>query len=329
MKRRLPLLALLLIVAAALSCAALAAGADRTFAQGGCESGTTKDGVTTIPLDIVRHPAEVKPLVEACFDGEGPFPMTVDTGAAITLIRTELAEELGLEKVGKPFRVAGPGCTTKGQVFKLPSWSIGGVVLKGGDIITLPGPEVAEDPSVGSLGADTLSRFGAARIDFRRETLTLAGKEGPRAHGGKTAKARLGPLVKGKPTLTVPMNVDATSRGVAQTVEVKVGSTQPQPWLIDTGSPFSVVEPKIAKKSGLKPLGTPQQGATYCSKVTVTYYEAPSLELPTGKLKRQAIGAIQGLGNVGAKGLLGSYSLLQFGSVVFDWAGEKLILGAG
>jgi Aspartyl protease len=328
MGRRLLLLPLLLSVALALSCSALAAGADRTSDRGGCDAGTTKNGVTTIPIEVTKRGEEVEPTVNVCFDGKGPYPMALDTGAAISVMSAKLAEELGLEKVGRPFRVFGAGCTTESQAFRLPSWSVGGLELEGGDIVTLKVPGEGDGILEGSFGAATLSRFGAARIDFKRETLTLVGKEGPRFQRKKGATTRLGPLVLGKPKLTVPMTVNA-SRGVSQTVDVKVGSTKPEPWLIDTGTASSLLDAKIVKRAGLEPTGTAHESATYCSRVTVPEYHAPSLGLSTGKLKPQTIGSFKGLASLDADGILGSYSLWQYGSVVLDWAGGKLILGAG
>ena len=44
---------------------------------------------------------------------------------------------------------------------------------------------------MGSLGADVLSRFGAVKIDFRKETLTLgAEEEGPTIHARSRTRRR-------------------------------------------------------------------------------------------------------------------------------------------
>jgi predicted aspartyl protease len=304
----------------------------------GCEEGTTVDGVTTIPIKVDKVRDAVDPFINVCFDGQGPYPMVLDTGAASSVISTELAEELGLEKVGPPGRLAGAGCTTKSQTFKLPSWSVGGVELEGGEIATLESPVKGMGNPRGSLGADVLSRFGAARIDFKRETLTLVGKEGARFHLLRNAAPTPKPLLDGKPRLSVPMRVDAAvgaGDGVDQTVEVKVAGADPSPWLIDTGTSFSLIDSGVVKQAKLRPTGTAQRAITYCSTVTVPEYTATALELATGKLKPQIVGSFQGFANgggdgiFGSDGILGSYSLWQYGSVVIDWAGRRLILGTG
>jgi hypothetical protein len=181
---------------------------------------------------------------------------------------------------------------------------------------------------MGSLGADILSRFGSVKIDFRKETLTLgAEEEGPRFRKVKDPPPVPVPLLAHKPQLTVPMRV-RLGPGVIQTVKVKVGSTKPQPWLVDTGTAASVIEPGVVKRAGLKATGTVHRAVTYCSVITVPEYHARSLSLGPGKLIPQVISSHQGAA-LGNAGILGSYSLWQYGSVVFDWPGAKMLLGVG
>ena len=47
------------------------------------------------------------------------------------------------------------------------------------------------------------------------------------------------------------------------------------------------------------------------------------------ELMAQTVGGFSGRIGSGVAGTLGSYSLSQFGSVVFDWAGGRLLLGTG
>jgi hypothetical protein len=294
-----------------------------------CDEGaTTADGVITVPIEVLRYRNWVEPIVDMCFDGKGPYPMALDTGAAASVITTHLARQLGLKPVGSPFPARGAGCTTTARAYGLESASIGGVELEGGDVAAVDPPWKGAKGPMGSLGADILSRFGSVKIDFRRGTLTLgAEEEGPRLRKVKDPPPVPAALLAQKPQLTVPMRV-RLGRGVIQTVKVKVGSTKPQPWLVDTGTVASVIEPGVVKRAGLRATGTVHRSITYCSLITVPEYHAPSLSLGPGKLIPQVISSHQGAA-LGNAGILGSYSLAQFGSVVFDWPGAKLLLGVG
>jgi predicted aspartyl protease len=323
---------LLLATVALIAAAVFATGASAASplsAESGCDAGTTADGVTTIPIKVFKEGQEVEALVRMCFDGKGPYPMLVDTGAEFSVISTELAKELGLKPVGSPLGVEGAGCTTKARGYELESATVGGVELEGGDVLTVEAPGKGPWAPRGSLGADILSRFGATKIDFKNETLILGSEEeGPRFKKVADPPPIPGALLKRKPKLTVPMRVEAGPMGVRQTVKVRVGSTKPQPWLIDTGSSGSVIEPQIVKRAGLKATGTSQESHTYCSIVTVPEYQARSLSLGPGRLRTQRVASFKGAAD-GEGGILGAYSLWQYGSVVFDWPGGKLLLGVG
>jgi hypothetical protein len=318
----------LLIVAAVFASGASAASLP-SFG-GGCDTGTTEGGVTTIPIKVIKRGEAVIPIVNMCFAGKGPYPMVLDTGAEFTVITTAFAKELGLKPLGSPIGAEGAGCNTRVQAYELESASVGGIELEGSSIFTVDAPEEGNGEQLrGSLGADVLSRFGSVKIDFKKETLVLGGEEeGPRFKKGQGPVPIPGALLARKPKLTVPMKVDVGPLGVRQTVKVRVGSTKPRPWLIDTGTSSSVIDPDIVKRAKLKATGTAQQGVTYCSVITVPEYRAPTLTVSSGKLMPQAIGSFKaGGGREG--GILGAFSLWQFGSVVFDWPGGKLLLGVG
>jgi hypothetical protein len=321
----------LVIVAAVFASTASAAspGASRS-GRLGCEEGATiADGVITIPIEVVRYLDYVEPIVQMCFDGKGPYPMALDTGAADSVITTRLARRLGLTSAGSPIKVRGAGCTTSAHPYELEKASVGGVELEGGTVIAIDAPGIGAQGPMGSLGADTLSRFGAVKIDFRKETVTLgAEEEGLRFKQVKNPPPVPVALVKKKPELTVPMRVKAARGGVFQTVKVKVGSTKPQPWLVDTGSATSVIEPRVVRGAGLRATGIEPKAVTYCSIVTAPEYDAPSLSFGAGKLIPQTILSFKRAA-LGSAGILSSYSLSRYGSVVLDWPGGELLLGVG
>ncbi len=294
----------------------------------GCDEGAAiADGVITIPIEVFKFRDFVEPIVEMCFDGKGPFPMTLDTGAAFSVITTPLAKKLGLKRAGAPFEVRGAGCSTKADLYELEGASVGGVALEGGDVTTVDAPGRRGGGPFGSLGADILSRFGSVKIDFKRETLTLGAEaEGPWLKKVPDPPAVPAPLLKRKPEVTVPMRVQL-GQGVTQTVKVKVGSTKPQPWLIDTGSTASEIEPGLVRRAGLRSVGT-HLVRTYCSVIKVPEFRATALSIGAEKLVPQVLASHHGA-SFGDAGTLGAYSLWQFGSVVFDWPGGKLLLGVG
>jgi hypothetical protein len=88
--------------------------------KAGCgEGATTANGVITIPIEVFKFRQAVEPIVDMCFDGKGPYPMALDTGAAISVITTRLAKELRLKPVGSPIRVRGAGCATMAHPYEL------------------------------------------------------------------------------------------------------------------------------------------------------------------------------------------------------------------
>ena len=323
----LSLAAVLVIVAAAFASSASAAPVPPRI--GGCENATTANGVTTIPIKVLKQGDAVEAIVGMCFAGKGPYPMVLDTGAEFTVITTAFAKELGLKPVGSSLDAEGAGCKTKTRAYELESASVGGIELEGSGILAVDAPGMGRGQPRGSLGADVLSRFGSIKIDFKKETLTLGAEvEGPRFKLGQGPVPIPAALLARKPKLTLPMRVDAGPLGVRQSVKVKVGSTKPRPWLIDTGSTSSVIDPEVVERAHLKPTGVAHQTETYCSVVNVPEYRAPNLAVSSGKLMPQTIASFAGAqGHEG--GILGAYSLWQYGSVVFDWPGAKLLLGVG
>ncbi len=189
--------------------ASAAGAAPFPSAGGSCDGATTADGVTTIPIKVIKRGEAVEALVGMCFAGKGPYPMVLDTGAEFTVITTQLAKEIGLKPSGSPLDVEGAGCTTKARTYELESASVGGIELEGNTIVTVDAPGSGRGQPDGSLGADVLSRFGSVKIDFKKETLTLGAEEGPQFKKGQGPVPIPAALLARKPKLTVPMNVQA------------------------------------------------------------------------------------------------------------------------
>ena len=119
-------------------------------------------------------------MVNVCIAGRGPYPFVLDSGVGESIIDRRLATQLQLAHHGSPSEFGGVGCTGSAQPVSMPLWSVAGVALAPQDVTaaTLPDFGGAGQP-VGLLGSDVMSRFGAVRLDFTAQTLTLGGPEGP------------------------------------------------------------------------------------------------------------------------------------------------------
>src|ERR1700744_3294276 len=220
--------------------------------------------------------------------------MLIDTGAEFSVISSGLAKEIGLTSVGSPRPVRGAGCKTTAQNYELGEWSLGSIELQGGEISTIAKASKGKGHVRGSLGADVLSRFGFARIDFKNETLVVSGGERPVFTGSRKSAPIPTGLVKRKPKLTVPMVVGSGPGGVSQKVEMGIGFGRSEPWLIDTGSSYTFVTPGLVDRAGWRATGTAQKGTTYSSIIPVPEYTATSLTLGGNRLKSQTIASFGG-----------------------------------
>lgn len=155
----------------ALACAALAVAAPARAQDTGLRA---TGGCAVVPI----LPATI-PVVEVKIGGKGPYRFAIDTGAqGHGRISPELAEELGLPKVGEVGTPAPGGTVATRPVFGAPEVSVGGVSFKNIDLVALSavrGPEVEWD---GILGNELLQLlpvtldYGAARARFGGPELT-------------------------------------------------------------------------------------------------------------------------------------------------------------
>jgi predicted aspartyl protease len=99
----------------------------------------------------------------------------------------------------------------------------------------------------------------------------------------------------------------------------------------DTGSSQSAIDTRSAQRLGLARVPVDARQETVCSTITVSEVSSGRWSAGGVALAPQALGtvAIGPLSSVGLSGLLGSDAMRRFGSVVFDYAGGRLVLGAG
>jgi hypothetical protein len=162
---------------------------------------STSSGVsatpTSVPLRVERTGASVRVIVSMCVDGSGPFPFVLDTGAPSTVFDTHFLDHVPFGVDAPATILHQPGCTTEVMHVSVIRWSIGPVALatQSVSVVRMPGFGLSGQP-MGLLGSDVLSRFGAVRIDYRAQLLTVAGPEDGSSSLGADPSPSLSPPVR-------------------------------------------------------------------------------------------------------------------------------------
>jgi len=113
------------------------------------------------------------PVVEIAINGEGPFPMVLDTGAGLTTVTTALKDELKLIKIGRmpqPLQLAGGAEPV--DIYTLGFVALGGRPAPAPITVILDAPMKYIREARGILGMNVLSRF-AVEIDQPNKRLIL------------------------------------------------------------------------------------------------------------------------------------------------------------
>jgi hypothetical protein len=303
----------------------------------GCGGSTALGaGAERVPITVSTVAGQVAELVNVCIGGSGPYPFYVDSGAGESIIDANLATRLHLAHGGAKTEFEGVGCVGMAQPVKVPVWSVAGVPLVSQSVTaaTLPGVGRQGEP-VGLLGSDVLSRFGSVRIDFKAQTLTLAGPEGAAKSGnpadvyGPTGPAPAGVVTQGEVGTTVPLTVVLTPGFVSLNVRLRFGEGSSHTFVVDTGSSQTVVAASVAKKAHLASTDLAQRQLTVCSTITAPLVRSGRWSIPDQTLHPQLLG-VTNFGPIradGTAGLLGSDLLQRFGWVILDYRGGRLILG--
>jgi hypothetical protein len=306
-------------------------------ATAGCGGAVALDGgAQRVPITVSTVAGQVSEAVNVCIDGSGPYPFVLDTGDGETLIDARLAARLHLAHDGAPSIYEGVGCTGTAQPVRARSWSVAGVALAPQALTaaTLPDFGIPGQP-YGLLGSDVLSRFGAVRIDFAAQTLTLGGPQGSAATDqtpevrGPTGPPPSAVLTQQQAGTTVPATVVLTPGDVALDVRLRFGRGPAHVFTVDTGSSQSLVADALARSARLAPTDLAQRQTTVCSTITAPLVRSGPWSIPGVALYPQLLGTAN-FGTIGANGLaglLGSDQLQRFGWVIFDYSGGRLVLG--
>jgi Aspartyl protease len=300
-------------------------------------------GAERIPATVTDRDGQVSVLVNVCIAGRGPYPFVVDTGSSVTAVDARLVRSLGLKAVGKPEQLAGAGCVTHGRRHLISDWSVSGLPLRPQTVLAVDIPDMGRpgEPD-GILGSDVWDRFGDLRIDFRHGDLVVPGIEGAAATRRilitRPAASRLPrSLVSSRPEIVAPMTVAASPQGVVVLVAAAFGSHAPHEFVVDTGARISAVTPHVARTAGLKHLSQRIMQSTLCSvavlgEVATARWSMIGTAVPApprarNALHPQPIATIRLPGGLG--GSFGSDQMFRYGSVVIDYAGGRILLGAG
>lgn len=311
----------------------------------GCRGARRLDGgAYQIPATVSDKRGQVAVLVNVCIEGTGPYPFIVDTGASGTAVDAGLVKRLGLTAVGPPERLVGPGCVTNGQAHRVTQWSIAGLPLAPQTLTAVRIPAIGgPGEPVGVIGSDVWNRFGALRVDFRRGDLVVPGRE-PGAPNRAVmitgpVISRLPPsLIHGAAEFDAPMTVDASANGVLLRIPVAFGSDAPREFIPDTGAVVSVVDSGVATVVGLARRDQKTTQSTICSVIaspdvltgtwSLTGGRRGSAALASHALAPQLVATMDLAGLPGVAGFLGADQMSRFASVVFDYAGGRILFGA-
>jgi hypothetical protein len=292
-------------------------------------------GAERVPITVSTVAGQVEEAANVCIGGQGPFPFVIDSGAGESIIDARLATRLALPDAGQASEFDGVGCTGRAQPVSVASWSVAGLSLAPQTLTaaTLPDFGTPGQP-VGLLGSDVLSRFGAVRLDFVAQTLTLGAPQRPAVTGTKVVHGPVGPppsavLTEGETGTTVPLSVVLTPGLTALDVSVRIKGGPARTFVVDTGSSQSVVGRAVSSAGHLAPTDQAQRQTTVCSTITVPLVHSGRWSLRGVSLHPQLLG-VASFGVIGAggtSGLLGSDQLKRFGWVIFDYLGGRLVLG--
>jgi hypothetical protein len=290
---------------------------------------------SVVPVQVVRSAI----VANVCIEGNGPFPFLVDTGSATSLVDSSLAARLRLALVDGPRAVTSFTCKRQISFAAISRWSAGGATLPPQTVIVASARSPALPNLDGVLGSDTLSSFGAVRIDYRQQTLTLGPRTAPlrsSTAGGSEPPTVSASLTAGT-SFASPMPVTVVREvlrprqlaltEVRPTVDLSVGSHRIT-LTLDTGAGSTNLAPSAVKQLGLSQAGGP--GAAYAGldcPVVVNHYALGPAMLGEIALAAQTVGS-----NVippGTAGVFGSGTLIRYSPVVVDYTDGELFLGLG
>lgn len=292
---------------------------------------------SVVPIRVVSKGAAI--VANVCIGQKGPFPFLVDTGAATSLLDSSLAARLRLALVDGPRDVRSFTCKRQISFAAVSRWSVGDTTLlpQTVEVGTVRSPALPDLDGV--LGSDTLSSFGAVRIDYRQQTLTLGPQSEPLVSdvAGRSGPPSVSAALTEGTSFASPMPVKVVSEAlsphhlrlteVRPTVDLSFGPDR-FTLTLDTGAGATNLGPSVVKKLRLTPAGAP--GAAYAGldcPVVVNHYTMGPAMLGKVRLPEQTVGS--NLIPSGTVGVIGSGALINYNPVLVDYTDGELFLGQG
>ena len=157
----------------ALCALALAGCGGTTKAQEATTSEVPK-GSLFVNIKVLKQGTQVIALVPVRINGKGPYAFALDTGASQSLVDSQVAGELRVQKTGKKERFAGASSISTAIEIRVKNWSVGHVKLPPTVISEANLPMGNASGGVqGLLGSDMLSQFDIVTIDYDHSRLVL------------------------------------------------------------------------------------------------------------------------------------------------------------
>ena len=172
------------------------------------------------------------------------------------------------------------------------------------------------------------------RLDFARGGITVPGPERP----GPTRKITVtrpsavpvpAVLLRARPAATAAMAVTSQPGSTAITVPIRFGTGPALAFAPDTGASQSAVDTGVAKNAGLASANAKVRQGTVCTVAALPEARTGPWSVAGHPLRPQVLGVTGLQRTTGVAGLLGADQMSRFGSVIFDYAGGRLVLGAG
>jgi hypothetical protein len=271
-----------------------------------------------IPLDLDG----VHIFLQGELNDSQPLWFVLDTGASITVVDTDLAQELGLELTGKV--MAGGQGEGKAEVNLIQdaSFRVPGVEINGQTVAAIALREILEarfgHPIDGVLGYDFISRF-VVEIDYAHGRLHLYDRNGwTYAGDGEVVPIR---IVDSQPHCDIV--IEARGRGpIACDVMVDTGSGG----CLGLARPFTqrydlleTLPRKVLHEGGY---GIGGESREWLGRLEALRLGDVRIEQPLVDFSLDSRG---GGADVTSAGLLGGRVLEQF-TVIFDYTRERMIL---
>lgn len=136
---------------------------------------TANASSVTAPAQILRGPdGATLVVVQLTISGKGPYAFALDTGASLTLIDSDLAQQLRLPVAGPPESIAGVGGKQRVIPVNVKVWALGAATLPSRTITSASLAELRRDDGiVGLLGSDVLSAFSSVTVDYANSQVIL------------------------------------------------------------------------------------------------------------------------------------------------------------